>query len=187
MADRTIARRYARAFLEVVDQDGLIDRAQQDLGKVAEAARASRGELLRVLATPVFTLDERRAVLEALLSRLDIHPTARNLLNLLLEKGRFALVSEISEVFAGMADTRANRTRVTVETAEPVSQALEREILKALERVTGKTVVLETVVKPELIGGMVARIGGRVYDASVRARLEGIRQKLIRTQIPAEA
>jgi F-type H+-transporting ATPase subunit delta len=182
-----IAERYARAFIELGEESGAIDRLADDLHRVLEVMNQADGQLLGALCTPVFTLDERRAVVEAVLPRLGLHPLTLNLLNLLLDKGRFPALPKIVEMFGTQADERAGRVRVRVETAEPLTGPLEAEVRAALERVTGKSVILQTEVVPSLIGGMIARVGGTVYDASVRNRLHQIRHRLLAAQIAAEA
>jgi len=185
MGDRTAARRYAKAFIELSESAGNTDRLAGDLSQLAQKVPGT--ELWAALCNPVFTVDERKAVLKAVFPKLGLQPLTENLLSLLLEKGRFTDLPEIASAFNEMADERANRAHVLVETAEPLTAQLEAEIRAALGRVTGKEVILQSVVKPELIGGLVARVGSRVYDASVRSRLEDIRQKLISAQVPAEA
>ena len=64
---------------------------------------------------------------------------------------------------------------------------MESEVRIALEKITGKQVVLQPNVDEALIGGLVARVGGTVYDASIRTRLNDIKQRLTSTQVPAEA
>jgi F-type H+-transporting ATPase subunit delta len=187
MGDRSIARRYAKALIDVAGEANQVEAITNDLARLAEASRNNGGELFHALSNPVFTVDERKHVLDAVLSRLGVQRTTRNVLMLLLDKGRFNALPEVAEEYAAMADSRANRARVVVETAEPMSPQLEAEVRASLERVTGKAVVLQTRVNPDLIGGMVARVGSKVYDASIRARLEDIRQKLVRAQLPAEA
>ena len=86
-----------------------------------------------------------------------------------------------------MADALGGRVRVLVQTAEPLQGAMEAEVRATLEQVTGKQVILQTEIVPELIGGMIARVGSKVYDASIRTRLEHLKLNLITTQTPAEA
>jgi len=187
MGDRTAARRYAKAFLDVAQEANSVDMLLRDVLAFRDAALSGNGELFRALSNPVFKLEERKAVLGQVLTRIGAHPTTSNLLRLLLDKGRFAELPLIAETYEEMADVRANRVRVTVETASPLSGELEREVRAALARATGKEVVLQTRTNPDLIGGIVARVGGKVYDASIRARLEDLKNRLIRAQAPAEA
>lgn len=184
MDDRTIARRYAVAFIDLGRERDAIDQLLGDIERLVSLAEADGGRLLDALANPSFSVDERRGVLKDLLTRGKACSLSRNLCHLMLDRNRLGALPDVLEAFREMADEQANRARVQVETAEPLSPQLEAEVRAALERVTGKSVVLDLSVNPDLIGGMVARVGGKVYDASVRARLEHLRQTLTRAQLP---
>ncbi|MBW1878415.1 MAG: ATP synthase F1 subunit delta [Deltaproteobacteria bacterium] len=187
MADRSIARRYARAFFELAEEVDQVAQVGNELTSALDGLRSHDGELFAALSNPVFTLAERRDVLEQVVPRLNVGYLARNLLFVLLEKGRFRLLPEVVELYNGYADEKAGRARVLVETAEPLTPQLETEVIAALQQVTGKHVLIETRVDPSLIGGMIARVGGTVYDASVRTRLQNIKQRLLSAATPAEA
>lgn len=183
----TVARRYAQALIEVAGNARTIESVAKALDRFVAATRSGEGELATVLESPVFTADERRLVLDSVIAKLDLHVLAGNLLRLANDKRRMALVPAIARVYRALADERAGRIQVTVQAAEPLSTAFEAEVRAALEKMTGKTVVLTTEVRPELIGGLVARIGDTVYDSSLRTRLEHIKQQLISGQAPAQA
>lgn len=187
MADRNIARRYVTAFVELAEEAKKIDAYGSDLKKMNEAANAGDGILLRSLSNPVFTLEERRAALDAVLGKLKLDKLSQNFMRHLVERGRFGCLPDITEMYLAEADARSGRARVLVQTAEPLSSQLEAEVRVALEKATGKQVILDTEVDPSLIGGMVARVESRVYDASIRSRLEDIKQKLIHAQVAADA
>ncbi len=187
MANRSVARRYARAFIELAAEQGVVEEIDQELTRVGAAFRGESAPLYEVLANPIFTLQERRAILGDLLPRLDLRDLTQHLLQLILEKGRFDLLHEISEVYTTYADERAGRARVLVTTAEPLTPQLEAEVRAALEQVTGKQVLMDTRVDPDLIGGMIARVGDKVFDASVHTRLQNIKQRLLSGHVPAEA
>ncbi len=116
-------------------------------------------------------------MLEQVLPKLELHTLASNLLRLLIARGRFDALGAIVDVLTETVDERAGRVLVRVTTAEPLSPQLEMEVRAAFEKSTGKTVRLEALVDPALL---VARVGGRVYDSSVRTRLEDLQNKLIR-------
>lgn len=187
MADRTIAGRYARAFIEIAEENDAIDALGQDLHKALDTLMAHGGGAFVALANPVFTVEERRSVLAQIAPRLGVGAMTRNLLFVLMDKGRFRLLPTVVEVFDAYADERAGRVRVDVQTAEPLTPQLETEVIAALQKVTGKDVLISTSVNSELIGGLVARVGGTVYDASVRTRLENIKQRLLSGTTPAQA
>lgn len=184
MADLAIARRWAAAFLDIAAETGSIDALGAELAAVDSAFR---GAGIEALSNPVFTHAERREVLDAILKKAKVGGMTANLLRLMLDKGRFAILPQVVQVYQANADERAGRTRVVVETAFPLTPQLEGEIRAALEKATGATVVLEARVNESLIGGLVARVGSKVYDASVRTRLRDLQHRLTSSQVPAEA
>ena len=185
MAERAIARRYAQAFIELAEESSSIDALAGDLNKAHATFHANDGQLNDFLANPVFTVDERRRVLVAVMPKLGLSQLTNNLLNLLVDNNRMGLFDDLVDIFGELADDRAGRVRVLVKTAEPLSPQLEAEVRSALEGATGKQVRLTAEVDSSLIGGMTARIGSKLYDASVRARLEDVRQRLLTTSAPA--
>ena len=191
MADTTLASRYAKALIDLAVEKNALDALQSDLARVREVVLADDSRLLDFLSAPVFEREERTRVLVAVLDvmgqRRGFHPVTRNFLRLILDKGRFAAVPEVIRQFELLADGKANRERVVVETAEALSPDLLHLVRTTLERATGRTIVVEPKVNPALIGGMVARVGGKVYDASIKSRLTEIRQQLLAAQIPPEA
>jgi F-type H+-transporting ATPase subunit delta len=174
-----IARRYAQAAAELAEADGILEAVGRELDRFAALLTADDGALGDALSSPVFTSEERKGVLDALLPRMGLSQLTVNLLHVVNDKRRFALVPAIALAFRGLADTRANRARITVQTATPLDAALERDIREMLGRVTGKQVILTSEVRPELIGGVVARVGDTVYDSSIRTRLEELKRALL--------
>lgn len=176
-----VARRYAQALIELSESEGALDAVGESLDRFLSLANAGDRQLAGALESPVFTSEERRAVLSKVLPKLSLHPLAVNILYLVNDKGRMALLPAIVRAYRDIADQRAGRVRALVETAEPLTPQLEIEVRAALEVMTGKTVIFESRVNPDLIGGIVARVGDKVYDGSIRSRLEQIRQSLLRS------
>lgn len=174
-----IARRYAQAMADVAESEGAIEAVGRDLERFTSLMAGGDGALGEALASPVFTSDERRGVLDQLVPRLGLHRLTGNLLHVVNDKKRFALMPAIAAAYRDLADERANRTRITVQTASPLSADLEREVRDAFARVTRKEVLLTTEVRPELIGGLVAKVGDTVYDSSIRTRLEQMKLALL--------
>jgi F-type H+-transporting ATPase subunit delta len=94
---------------------------------------------------------------------------------------------DMLDLYSAAADELNGRVRVRVSTAEPLTAEMTAEVKLALQKITGQDVVLDTHTDEALIGGLVARVGGTVYDASIRTRLNDIKQRLLTAQIPAEA
>lgn len=177
MANSTVAHRYASALLELALPTGELDRIAKDLVRFGEVVKDPNAN--RALVTPLFSAEERENVLSALLPRLGMHPLAVNFLKLLAEKRRFGDVVAILDAFAKLADEASGRVRVEVSTAEPMTPQIEAELRSTLERGLGRKVLLTTKVDPTLIGGMVARVGSKVYDSSLRTRLETLKLNLL--------
>ena len=186
MADRSLARRYARAFIEIAEESNDVQKLGGELNKALDTFQAHDSMLLEAFSNPVYTVAERTRVLEDVLPRIAVSKTVQNTLRLMLKNNRMSLLPMVADEYQRYADERAGRARVIVETAEPLTPQLEAEVRAALEGVTGKTVLIETRVKPELIGGVIARVGGKVYDASVRNRLQQLKSALLSSEI-AEA
>jgi F-type H+-transporting ATPase subunit delta len=181
------ARRYAQALIAVAEEVGAVDRVGDDLDRFVASGEQDGRRLGLVLESPVFTSDERRGILDQVLPKLGLHSLVANLVNLVNDKRRMALLPEIANAYRTLADERAGRQQVVIQTAEPLTPQLEAEVRSALESTTGKRVILKTEVRPELIGGIVARVGDTVYDSSIRTRLEQMKQALLNSPISSVA
>lgn len=180
MSNGALARRYARALLELGKEAGLADRFAADLQTFSVTLDVGDGLLRTVLGNPGLTTIERRDVVQAILARLGLSAMTNNFLNLLVDKNRMALFEEIRSAYQAMADQEAGRVRATVVTASPLSADAAAHVTAVLGAATGKQVLVDHQVDPELIGGIVARVGDTVYDASVRARLREMKEILTR-------
>lgn len=172
MTEGSVSRRYAKALLEIAQESHAVDRFGNDLEKFSAVAQLDGGRLGAALCNPIFTLPERRLVLERVLPGLNLDATVANFLRLLLDKTRMDALSDIVREYRAFADVEANRVRASVTTAATLDAISRVQVQRALEVATGKSVVLEARVDAGLIGGMVAQVGSRVYDASIRSRLE---------------
>lgn len=190
MADSiAIARRYARALMALGKDDGIADVLASDLNSVAAVLNAEDGQLSTALSHPALLPSERRGVLEAVLSRVGVHAYVANTIRLMLDKGRAAMLPELISEFGRLADIEAGRVRAVVTTATALGPAMVAEVQKTLEATTGKTVLVDADVDAELIGGMVIHVDGVVYDASVRNRLDQLKNTLLTAShiVPGEA
>lgn len=185
MADGSLARRYARALVELAKEVDATDGFANELRSFVGVLDVGTGELRSVLTNPGLTTIERRAVLDKVLERLSLHAYVANFLRVLVDKNRFGAIDDILRSYQEMADELANRVRANVTSARPLPAAIAGQVQTALEKTTGKTVVLETTVDADVLGGMVVELGGVVYDASIRARLGDIEAALLRP--PAQA
>jgi F-type H+-transporting ATPase subunit delta len=174
----SVARRYARALFGIGVDAGKFEQLGQEIDDFAALLEESP-ELRQALENPVFQPSEKRAVLEKLLPRIAPTPEVQRFVLLLLERRRIVLLPAIARAYRDMTDAHLGRVRAQVTSAEPLAQPVLDRVRRSLEQRTGKQVIVETAVDPELLGGVVARVGDLVLDGSVRTQLQDLRAKLL--------
>lgn len=177
MSIQTIARRYASALADVVLERNEAKDVQDELGQWAELIQANPN-LQEVFRNPTIPLDKKRAVLNQLIERAKPRPTTANFLKVLLHNQRLTELPEIILKFADILDERAGMVAATITTARPVPNEIQGRLTEKLATVTQKKVRLNFEEDPELIGGLVTRIGSTVYDGSVRSQLQQIKERM---------
>lgn len=181
MSVQAVARRYAVALADVVTERGEAQEVRDELSSW-QALTEANPQLLEIFRHPTIPHEQKRAVLNELLSRTRPRPTTANFLQVLLQNHRLGDLAEVNRQFAQELDRRANVVTAQVTTARPIRQD-EQETLRArLSQMTGRQVRLEFDVDEELIGGVVTRIGSTLYDGSVRGQLEQIRRRMAGAQ-----
>ncbi len=173
-----IGRRYAKALLELAEEQKQTDAVVGDITKVREAWLAS-AELREVVKNPVFPRPAIKSVLNAILDKLAVSVLVRNTLNLLVDRGRLAQLDEILDEFDVLAEAKTGRVRAEITTARPMPDSYFDQLKTKLTEITGAQVVVVKKEDPGLIGGVVTRIGDRVFDGSIKNRLTELRETLL--------
>ena len=177
MSVQTVARRYASALADVVLERGEAREVQEELLAWEKIFQASP-VLPEVFRNPTIPLDKKRAVLNKLIDRSKPKPSTANFLKVLLQNQRLTDLGEINQKFAEILDLRAGMVAATVTTARTVPENAQQKLHTKLLSVTRKKVRINFMTDPELIGGLVTRIGSTVYDGSVRNHLQLIKAKM---------
>ncbi len=172
-----VARRYAAALADVVLENGEAAEVQRELSDW-EGLIQSNPQLQEVFRNPTVALDQKRAVLNKLIERTRPRQTTVNFLKVLLQNQRLTEVSEINRKLVEILDERAGMVAATVTTARSVSESSQQQLHEKLSSLTSKQVRLNFVTDPDLIGGLITRIGSTVYDGSVRNQLQQIKEKM---------
>lgn len=180
MSTRASAARYARALLDVVLQEGNPEQVEQELTAFADLV-ARMPQLQRVFANPVVAAAAKRGVVEGLLARVTVSAPLGKLLVLLAERDRLTIVGELAAAYHARLMEHRRVVRADVTSAAPISSERVSQLQQRLAQATGRQVVMTTRVDPSLIGGMVARVGGVVYDGSIAAQLERMKERLGRS------
>jgi len=175
MARRDSApRRYAEAAFEIALRDGTVEEWRSQLDQAA--ATLEEAGLGDVLANPAVPLDQRLEVTQKVFAKLA--GPVRNLVLLVVRRNRIEQLPRVAAEFRRLDDQRNHISHATATSAAPLDDAEIRAITARLEAMTGGSVALETAVDPDLLGGIVVRIGDRLIDGSVRGRLERLRNQL---------
>jgi len=177
MSSQAVARRYATALADVVLQQGEAREVQQELIAWADLLR-SNANLREVFANPTIALDQKRGVLKRLIEIAKPRPTTVNFLKVLLQNQRLPELDEINGKFSAVLDDRAGLIAAQVTTARPVEPGTQQTLQTTLRHLTGKSVRIEFDTDPDMIGGLVTRIGSTIYDGSVRNQLEQFKEKM---------
>ena len=177
MSVQTVARRYASAMADVSIEQGEANEVKQELQDWSELLRAN-GNLLEVFRNPTIALDKKRAVLNKLIERARPRPTTANFLKVLLQNQRLTELPQINQKLAEILDQRAGMIAATVTTARPVAESSRQSLIERLSALTKMKVRVDFEEDPDLIGGLVTRIGSTVYDGSVRTQLQQFRDKM---------
>jgi F-type H+-transporting ATPase subunit delta len=167
---------YARALFEAARDAGRLEQVREELGDFVSAAR-DVPELRALLRNPQLDRRAKRRAIEDLLDGAD--ERVRNFVLLAVEKGRGGQLEEIHREFERLVALEQRRLRVELTTAYELSDEEAREIVQQIEKASGQKVDATRRVDPELIGGVVLQAGSLRVDASVRARLQRLRQQLV--------
>ena len=177
MIQASVSRRYARALFSLALEEGKHERAGEELAAVAQAIRAS-GEARTVVENPGYTPAQRHALVDVLAKALSLSPLVANFLRLLVDRHRLAELPAIARSYAEMVDEKIGRVRATVTSAKPLSEEEVRRVRDVLSQATRRSIVLEARADPRIVGGLIAQVGAKEWDGSLRTQLERMKREL---------
>jgi F-type H+-transporting ATPase subunit delta len=178
MSINTIASRYARALADVITERRETNEVVSELTLFAGMMRQYE-QLRDVFASPVLPLDRKRGVLKELLARLKLRPTSNNFLHLLLNNLRLHELDQMLRALSRELDARTNIVSAEITTAREIGEQEKSTLRDKLKGVTGKEVRLQFHTDPNIIGGVVTRIGSLIYDGSIKNQLAQMKRVLM--------
>ncbi|MEW6218376.1 MAG: ATP synthase F1 subunit delta [Thermodesulfobacteriota bacterium] len=181
MTSTVLAKRYAKAMFALGKEDGQYEAYSQQLSGLA-AVLAAHPEIGDALSNPLYPLDARAKCMEELIKAMGAPEMVANFLRLLVSRRRAGIIVDTARQLEAMVDEVRNVCRATVTTALPINAAMAKKVKTAMEKITGKTVVLEPRVDPAIIGGMVAKVGDLVLDGSIKSQLVGLKDSIKRSE-----
>ena len=170
-----IAQVYARSLFEVAEERDRIDVVREQLGQFTDALAESR-ELELFFFSPYFSTEEKKEGLDKAVE--DADEIVRNFLALLIENHRMPALMRVRREYEQLWQEANKMLPVQVTSAVELEEAVAREIGEEIGRQTGRRVELSTTVDPDVLGGIVLRVGNSILDASIRTRLERLRKQV---------
>jgi F-type H+-transporting ATPase subunit delta len=178
----TVARRYAKALLTLGKEDGKYKEYGEGLSGFAHLLEREP-ELQDALLNPIHSREDRRKLLLRIIELLEMPPLVSNLLQLLLDKHRLNALDGVAMAYQQLVDEVENVKRAKVKAAIFLEDDAQGRLRRALEKLTGSTVVMEVEEDSSILGGIVARVGDLVLDGSVRSQIQSLRESLIKGEV----
>ncbi len=173
-----IATVYARSLFEVAREQDKLDVVREQIGQVADLLDENR-EVATYFFSPYFSTKEKEEGLDRTVQGAD--ETVLNFLRLLIEKHRMPVIFRIRRAYDALWEEENKRLPVSITSAIELDEATVQQIGDRIGERTGRQVDLRADVDPDILGGLVLRVGDRVLDASISTRLESLRKQVART------
>lgn len=168
------AGRYASALFELASDAKLAAKVEADMAELATLL-ADNPELTSALASPMVEGEAKSGILAALADKAGFQQTTKNALMVVAENGRAGALAGIARIYAGLAAAERGVVSADVTTAAKLT-AKEIDALKAsLKRALGREVDVRVQENPDILGGLIVQVGSRMYDSSLRTKLDGLR------------
>ncbi len=177
MPSRASAARYARALFDVALKESDPVQIERDLAAFA-GLMSSNAELHGVLTNPAVSATAKHQITDSLAKRLNLASPPHKLLLLLADRDRLTMVPDVLDVYRERVMEHQQVVRAEVTTAAPLTPDRVAQLQRSLADITGRKVEMTTTVDPSIIGGVVTRIGGTVYDGSIATQLAKLREQL---------
>lgn len=174
-----VSKTYSEAIFEVALEEGRLAELQQDFDFVGSALK-SHPEFFEIIKTPKINITEKKAVLQETFGG-HISQTLLNFLKIIIDKNRGTDILDIKRDFDARVDEHHGVVKATVESVVPLTENQLADLTEKMVAMTGKKVDVTTVINPELLGGLVIKLGDRIIDGSVKFKLQGMLEGL--TQI----
>jgi len=179
LSDSRISKRYAGALFSIGQEDGSFATYGKELEEFKDFF-INNADFGNAISNPIYKLEERKSVLTFVLGKSNFSILVKNFLNLLLDKNRIDSIEAIADKYAMLTDEASNIAHAEIITARPLQDETLQKVVDSLKEMTSKNIKSEVKEDPELIGGIVVKIGDLVLDGSVKAQLEGLKESFRR-------
>lgn len=175
-----VAKRYAHALFEVAKEHGKIEQVEKDIVTISQTVKEHQ-ELNKVLKHPSVTTAEKKAIFESLLEKMS--EEVRNFIFLLIDRQREMELAEVTKEYIELANDTRGVLNATVTTAKPLSSQEEQQLADRFGQLINKKLRVETKIDSDIIGGVVVKIGDRLYDGSIAGKLSRVQQHIKQSEV----
>lgn len=179
MIGSSITRRYAEALISIGVEEGKSDIFEVELSKINDTL-TENPELRSIIYSSIHSSSERKGILTDIAKKIGVSKETGNFINLLIDKNRIEFLPHILKRYEELLDQIAGRIRAEVILAKVTSEDLTEKIKETFEKFTGKEVVLEIKEDPDIIGGIITKLGNVIFDGSIKTQLERVKRKIVR-------
>jgi F-type H+-transporting ATPase subunit delta len=172
-----VAGRYAIALFELGLEEEALEQIEADLNRFGEALDAAE-DFRRLVKSPVFSAEEQGRALGAILDELKIEGLTKNFLLLVSKNRRLFAAPDMIRAFRAMLAERRGEMSATVTAASKLTDSQVTALKQALKAALGKDVMLDQLVDPSLIGGLMVKVGSRMIDTSIRTKLNSLKHAM---------
>ncbi len=182
MLENQVGKRYAEALSRSISDTGSLEKALENLKAFNEAMKIEP-KLARFFEHPSISMDKKNNVVQEICGRLSVEEKVSNMMTLLNERRKILFLEKIVEYFERAVDCRLNQVQVHVASAYPLISINIDRLKATLNRILGKTILINTEVDESLIGGIMLRIGDQVADGTIRNRLEILKRTIEKEEV----
>lgn len=183
MADQSsqsdVGGRYAQALFDLASDSDRIGAVEEDLRSL-RTMRAESEDLRRLLESPAFRAEDRARALDAIAGQAGFQPLTRKFLGLLAENRRLAVLPNVIDTYIRLSAERRGVVAAEVTTAVALTDAQQQGLQAALRQALGRDPEITTRVDPAILGGLRVKVGSRLFDASIKSRLDQLKFALQR-------
>ncbi len=181
MSDKSVARRYSQAFFELGKELDNLEELHKDFNKVIDAVTTNE-ELKKIVEHKLLAVEVKSKIFREIFSD-KVNDTTLKFLLLLIQKKREYYIEDIYELFVNAVDEFRGYEEAEVTTVVDLDENENENLKKKISKITGKKIRLKLRKDPEIIGGMIVKIGDKVIDGSVKTKLSLLNQHLQQTEL----
>lgn len=173
----SIAGRYAAAVYDIAKDSDAVSTIEADIDALQSALNESE-DFRTLIRSPIYTRDEQGAAISAISQKMGLSQTMANTLSLMAQKRRLFVLPQLTATLREIIASEKNEVTAEVISAQPLTEAQETKLAESLTAATGKTVTLKKIVDESLIGGLIVKVGSRMIDTSIRAKLNSLQNAM---------